>query len=120
LHYTSRRVVWKRDGWNCLRRYVGVVDAKMLLSPAIIHPLRPRCCDINLYSFQPRANPYESFETLSVLLGQFCAPPKRPAMEAASARMAARDRYGGWGEAPTSQLQRFICRHFVWPLKMAC
>ncbi|KAF2444256.1 VHS-domain-containing protein [Karstenula rhodostoma CBS 690.94] len=29
-------------------------------------------------------------------------------MEAASARMAARDRYGGWGEAPTSQLQRFI------------
>ena len=30
-------------------------------------------------------------------------------MEAASARMAARDRYGGWGEAPTSQLQRFIC-----------
>lgn len=23
--------------------------------------------------------------------------------------MAARDRYGGWGEAPTSQLQRFIC-----------
>ncbi|CAI6338899.1 unnamed protein product [Periconia digitata] len=29
-------------------------------------------------------------------------------MEAASARMAARDRYGGWGDAPTSQLQRFI------------
>lgn len=32
-------------------------------------------------------------------------------MEAASARMAARDRFGGWGEPPTSQLQRFICRH---------
>lgn len=30
-------------------------------------------------------------------------------MEAASARMAARDRYGAFGEAPTSQLQRFIC-----------
>ncbi|KAF2177913.1 VHS-domain-containing protein [Zopfia rhizophila CBS 207.26] len=29
-------------------------------------------------------------------------------MEAASARMAARDRYGGIGEPPTSQLQRFI------------
>lgn len=29
-------------------------------------------------------------------------------MEATSARMAARDRYGGFGEAPTSQLQRFI------------
>ncbi|PSN62469.1 ADP-ribosylation factor-binding protein-like protein GGA1 [Corynespora cassiicola Philippines] len=29
-------------------------------------------------------------------------------MEAASARMAARDRYGGFGEPPTSQLQRFI------------
>ncbi|KAF2129848.1 VHS-domain-containing protein [Dothidotthia symphoricarpi CBS 119687] len=29
-------------------------------------------------------------------------------MEAASARMAARDRYGAFGEAPTSQLQRFI------------
>ncbi|ORY12708.1 VHS domain-domain-containing protein [Clohesyomyces aquaticus] len=29
-------------------------------------------------------------------------------MEAASARMAARDRYGGFAEAPTSQLQRFI------------
>lgn len=30
-------------------------------------------------------------------------------MEAASARMAARDRYGAFGEAPTSPLQRFIC-----------
>lgn len=29
-------------------------------------------------------------------------------MEAASARMAARDRYGAFGEAPTSPLQRFI------------
>ncbi|KAF2799482.1 VHS-domain-containing protein [Melanomma pulvis-pyrius CBS 109.77] len=29
-------------------------------------------------------------------------------MEAASARMAARDRYGAFGEPPTSQLQRFI------------
>ncbi|KAF2827433.1 ADP-ribosylation factor-binding protein-like protein GGA1 [Ophiobolus disseminans] len=29
-------------------------------------------------------------------------------MEAASARMAARDRYGAFGEAPTSQIQRFI------------
>ncbi|KAF2033237.1 VHS-domain-containing protein [Setomelanomma holmii] len=29
-------------------------------------------------------------------------------MEAASARMAARDRYGAFGEAPASQLQRFI------------
>ncbi|KAF2714128.1 ADP-ribosylation factor-binding protein-like protein GGA1 [Pleomassaria siparia CBS 279.74] len=29
-------------------------------------------------------------------------------MEAASARMAARDRYGQFGEPPTSQLQRFI------------
>ncbi|KAF2466837.1 ADP-ribosylation factor-binding protein-like protein GGA1 [Lindgomyces ingoldianus] len=29
-------------------------------------------------------------------------------MEAASARMAARDRYGGFAEPPTSQLQRFI------------
>ncbi|KAH3910778.1 hypothetical protein HBI56_188280 [Parastagonospora nodorum] len=29
-------------------------------------------------------------------------------MEAASARMAARERYGAFGEAPTSQLQRFI------------
>lgn len=30
-------------------------------------------------------------------------------MEATSARMAARDRYGAFGEAPpTSQLQRFI------------
>jgi ADP-ribosylation factor-binding protein GGA len=35
-------------------------------------------------------------------------------MEAASARMAARDRYGGWGEAPTSQLQRFICTTLHW------
>lgn len=34
-------------------------------------------------------------------------------MEAASARMAARDRYGGWGEAPTSPLQRFICTAMV-------
>jgi hypothetical protein len=32
-------------------------------------------------------------------------------MEAASARMAARDRYGAFGEAPTSPLQRFICMH---------
>lgn len=31
-------------------------------------------------------------------------------MEAASARMAARDRYGAFGEAPTSPLQRFIRR----------
>jgi len=30
------------------------------------------------------------------------------AMEAASARMAARDRYGAFGEAPSSPLQRFI------------
>jgi ADP-ribosylation factor-binding protein GGA len=29
-------------------------------------------------------------------------------MEAASARMAARDRYGAFGEAPSSPLQRFI------------
>lgn len=29
-------------------------------------------------------------------------------MEAASARMAARDRYGAFGEAPASPLQRFI------------
>ena len=33
------------------------------------------------------------------------------AMEAASARMAARDRYGAFGEAPSSPLQRFICKH---------
>ena len=33
------------------------------------------------------------------------------AMEAASARMAARDRYGAFGEAPSSPLQRFIRRH---------
>jgi hypothetical protein len=32
-------------------------------------------------------------------------------MEAASARMAARDRYGAFGEAPSSPLQRFICMH---------
>jgi ADP-ribosylation factor-binding protein GGA len=30
-------------------------------------------------------------------------------MEAASARMAARDRYGAFGEAPASPLHRFIC-----------
>jgi ADP-ribosylation factor-binding protein GGA len=30
------------------------------------------------------------------------------AMEAASARMAARERYGAYAEAPVSQLQRFI------------
>jgi len=29
-------------------------------------------------------------------------------MEAASARMAARDRYGAFGEAPSSPLQRYI------------
>jgi hypothetical protein len=34
--------------------------------------------------------------------------PSAAAMEAASARMAARDRYGAFGEAPTSPLQRFI------------
>ena len=32
-------------------------------------------------------------------------------MEAASARMAARDRYGAFGEAPSSPLQRFISMH---------
>lgn len=32
-------------------------------------------------------------------------------MEAASARMAARDRYGAFGEAPSSPLQRFISTH---------
>jgi hypothetical protein len=32
-------------------------------------------------------------------------------MEAASARMAARDRYGAFGEAPSSPLQRYIRRH---------
>jgi len=44
------------------------------------------------------------------------APPLLPValeqltLEAASARMAARDRFGGFGEPPTSQLQRFICK----------
>jgi hypothetical protein len=33
------------------------------------------------------------------------------AMEAASARMAARDRYGAFGEAPSSPLQRYIRMH---------
>jgi hypothetical protein len=37
-------------------------------------------------------------------------------MEAASARMAARDRYGAFGEAPSSPLQRFISTHdFILP-----
>lgn len=34
-------------------------------------------------------------------------------MEAASARMAARDRYGAFGEAPSSPLQRYIRMHNV-------
>ncbi|RAR09563.1 adp-ribosylation factor-binding protein gga1 [Stemphylium lycopersici] len=37
-----------------------------------------------------------------------CSNTAGGAMEAASARMAARDRYGAFGEAPSSPLQRFI------------
>jgi hypothetical protein len=36
-------------------------------------------------------------------------------MEAASARMATRDRYGAFGEAPSSPLQRYICMHKAVP-----
>jgi hypothetical protein len=41
-------------------------------------------------------------------------------MEAASARMAARDRYGAFGEAPTSPLQRFICMDLAISMAWPC
>ena len=40
-------------------------------------------------------------------------------MEATAARMAARDRYGAFGEAPASPLQRFIRTGHIWRLQAA-
>lgn len=47
-------------------------------------------------------------EAVSIYESQTYAQNGR-AMEATAARMAARDRYGAFGEAPASPLQRFIC-----------
>jgi hypothetical protein len=83
--------------------------AKPMLSPAIIPSTSSRVQQQSTSVASSRAlNPTRASGTLLRFSAEF-AHSKIASMEAASARMAARDRYGGWGEAPTSQLQRFIC-----------
>jgi hypothetical protein len=87
----------------------------------LVQPLSPaitqisKTTSLNACLDDPRALlSYTNLFSVAFIVQNHQSPtplPGQASMEAASARMAARDRYGGFDTAPTSQLQRFICRN---------